>query len=124
MATILIIGPHRFFFYSSDREEPPHIHVERERMKAKFTLDDETLTVNLSDGRTILIPLAWYPRLFHATPAERNNWRLIGEGEGIHWSDLDEDIRVEGLILGKASGESQRSLKEWLEQRRAQGKSS
>jgi len=85
---------------------------------------DETLTVNLSDGRTILVPLAWYPRLFHATPAERNNWRFIGEGEGIHWADLDEDISVEGLVLGKPSGESQRSLKEWLEQRRTQAKQS
>lgn len=78
---------------------------------------DDALIVDLSDGRTVSVPLAWFPRLLHGTPAERNNWRLIGDGEGIHWSDLDEDISVENLILGKASGESQKSLKKWLEKR-------
>ncbi|NJN98256.1 MAG: DUF2442 domain-containing protein [Anaerolineales bacterium] len=76
---------------------------------------DDTLTVDLTDGRTLLVPLIWYPRLWHGTPEERDNWRLIGAGEGIHWPELDEDIRVEGLILGKRSGESQRSLQRWLE---------
>ncbi len=79
---------------------------------------DDALIVDLSDGRTLSVPLAWYPRLWHGTPEERNNWRLIGSGEGIHWPDLDEDISVEGLILGKPSGESQRSFKRWLSQRR------
>lgn len=82
-----------------------------------ITITEDTLTVELSDGRTISAPLAWYPRLLHGTPTERNTWRLIGNGEGIHWPDLDEDISVENLVLGKASGESQRSLKEWLEKR-------
>ncbi len=82
------------------------------------TVTDESLTVDLSDGRTISVPLAWYPRLTHATPEERNRWRLIGRGEGIHWTDLDEDISVEGLLAGRPSGESQRSLKRWLELRR------
>ena len=68
---------------------------------------DDTLTVDLSDGRTISVPLAWYPRLAHGTPEERATWRLIGRGEGIHWPQLDEDISVEGLIAGKPSGESQ-----------------
>jgi hypothetical protein len=77
----------------------------------------EELIVDLSDGRTISAPLAWYPRLLHGTPEERQNWRLIGGGEGIHWPDLDEDISVENLLLGKPSGESQRSLKRWLEGR-------
>ena len=82
-----------------------------------LSLTDESLTVELSDGRTISVPLSWYPRLVHATPGERDNWRLIGYGEGIHWPDLDEDISVENVILGKPSGESQRSLQRWLEQR-------
>jgi hypothetical protein len=77
-------------------------------------ITEDSLTVELSDGRTISVPLAWYPRLTHGTPEERNNWRLIGRGHGIHWEALDEDISVEGLLLGKASGESQASFKKWL----------
>jgi hypothetical protein len=83
----------------------------------QVSVTDATLTVELSDGRTISVPLDWYPRLVHATLAERNNWRLIGNGEGIHWPELDEDISVENVILGKSSGESQKSLKRWLEDR-------
>lgn len=79
---------------------------------------DDTLTVDLSDGRTISVPLAWYPRLAHGTPEERGTWRLIGRGEGIHWPQLDEDISVEGLIAGRPSGESQASLARWIETRR------
>jgi hypothetical protein len=79
---------------------------------------DDTLTVELSDGRTLSVPLAWSPRLTHATPDERSRWRLIGRGEGIHWTDLDEDVSVEGLLAGLPSGESQTSLKRWLERRR------
>lgn len=78
---------------------------------------DDALIVDLSDGRIVSVPLAWFPRLLHGTPEERNNWRLIGEGEGIHWQDLDKDISVENLILGKPSVESQKSLKKWLEGR-------
>jgi hypothetical protein len=78
---------------------------------------DDTLTVDLSDGRTISVPLAWYPRLVHGTQEERASWRLIGRGEGIHWPQLDEDISVEGLIAGKPSGESQKSLARWIEAR-------
>jgi len=79
----------------------------------------ELLRVSLADGRTIVAPLAWFPRLVHATPEERGNWRLIGRGKGIHWDDLDEDISVEGLLAGRASGESQESLKAWLHGRSA-----
>lgn len=79
----------------------------------------DTLCVELSDGRTISAPLAWFPRLFHASVRERGNWRLIGRGHGIHWEDLDEDISVEGLLAGRASGESQASLKKWLKARSA-----
>ena len=80
-------------------------------------VSDTALTVDLVDGRTISVPLAWYPRLLHATMEERKHWRLIGRGEGIHWPDLDEDISVEGLILGRPSGESQRSFQHWLQGR-------
>jgi len=83
----------------------------------KVVVTEDVLTVELTDGRTISVPLAWYPRLLYATPEERNNYRLIGMGEGIHWPDLDEDISLENLICGKASGESQRSFRQWLEKR-------
>ena len=77
----------------------------------------ESLCVELSDGRNVTAPLAWFPRLQHGTAKERNNWRLIGKGYGIHWEDLDEDISVENLIFGQASGESQSSFKKWLSSR-------
>jgi hypothetical protein len=73
-----------------------------------------TLTVELSDGRIISVPTAWYPRLAQGTTAERDEWRLIGNGNGIHWPKLDEDISISNLLLGQASGESQSSLKSWL----------
>lgn len=79
-----------------------------------LTVTEDALIVDLSDGRTISVPLAWYPRLSHASPAEVNNWRLIGKGYGIHWEDLDEDVSVEGLLAGTPSGESQSSFKKWL----------
>jgi len=82
-----------------------------------ITVTDDTLSVDLSDGRTISVPILWYPRLAHATPPERNKWRLIGKGIGVHWEDVDEDISVEGLLLGRVSGESQKSLAKWLESR-------
>ena len=81
---------------------------------------DDTLSVELSDGRSISTPLAWYPRLLHATKDERDNWRLIAGGQGIHWPELDEDISIENLLAGKASGESQRSFQRWLDGRRRQ----
>lgn len=83
------------------------------------SVGDDTLAVDLSDGRTISVPLAWFPRLLHGTPEERGNWRFIGDREGIHWPDLDEDISVENLLAGKPSGESQNSFKRWLEKRPA-----
>ena len=78
---------------------------------------EDTLIVELSDGRTIAVPLDWYPRLKYATEDERNNWRLIGRGQGIHWDAIDEDISVEGLLAGKPSGESQSSFNKWLQKR-------
>lgn len=80
-------------------------------------ITEDTLTVDLSDGRTISVPLGWYPRLEHASRDERKNWRLIGKGQGIHWADIDEDISVEGLLAGKHSGESQKSFKKWIQSR-------
>jgi hypothetical protein len=92
--------------------------IEIQYDKAKnVTISNATLTVDLIDGRTISVPIAWYPRLLHGTPKERNNWRFIGDREGINWSDLDEDISVENLLSGKPSGESQRSFKRWLDER-------
>jgi hypothetical protein len=81
-------------------------------------VSDDTLSVDLVDGRTIAVQTAWYPRLAHATAEERSQWRLIGQGEGNHWPDLDEDISVDNLLSGRPSGESQASLKRWLEDRR------
>ena len=81
------------------------------------TITEDTLSVDLSDGRTISVPLAWFPRLLQSTPEERNNWRLIGKGHGIHWKDIDEDISVEGLLTGRPSSESQSSFKKWLDRR-------
>ena len=82
-------------------------------------VSDDTLTVDLSDGRTIAVPIDWFPRLVHATQDERDNWRTIGGGEGIHWPDLDEDISVEALLAGRKSGESRSSFSRWLEGKRA-----
>ncbi|MBM3423823.1 MAG: DUF2442 domain-containing protein [Chlorobi bacterium] len=78
---------------------------------------EDALTVDLSDGRTISVPLGWFPRLEHANAEERLNWRLIGKGHVIHWPDLDEDISVGGLLAGKPSCESQVSFKKWLQVR-------
>ena len=83
-----------------------------------LTVSSDTLTVRLDDGRVISTPISWYPRLLHATDSERSNYRLIGNGAGIHWPDLDEDISIQGLIAGHHSLESQKSLGKWLESRK------
>ena len=93
------------------------VEIRQARAQA-VNVTDDALTVDLADGRTITVPLAWYPRLLQASPAERGNWRFVGDRQGIHWADLDEDISVEGLLAGKRSGETQSSLKTWLEQRK------
>jgi uncharacterized protein DUF2442 len=78
----------------------------------------DRLTLELADGRMVSAPISWYPRLNKGTASERANWRLIGRGIGVHWPDLDEDISVENLLKGQPSGESQKSLKRWLDQRK------
>jgi hypothetical protein len=70
-----------------------------ERVK-DVRLTEDTLSVDLIDGRTIVVPVAWYPRLLHATPEQRNNWEICGGGYGIHWPDIDEDLSTEGLLRG------------------------
>ena len=74
------------------------------------TVTDDKLIVDLEDGRTIVVPLAWYPRLLHGLPTERSNRQLLGDGYAIEWPDLDEHIGVEALLAGRRSGESERSL--------------
>lgn len=81
-------------------------------------ITEEALTVSLADGRRITVPLEWFPRLVHATAAERKNWRLIGKGEGLHWPELDEDINIHDLLLGRRSAESRNSFERWLQKRR------
>ncbi len=78
---------------------------------------DDTLSADLEDGRTIAVPIGWYPRLAYGTPEERANFQIAGGGYGIHWPDLDEDIGVEGLLLGKKSAESPSSFERWLKAR-------
>ncbi len=86
----------------------------REALAIHVELGPDTLSVELTDGRTIAAPLAWYPRLAHGTPEERGAWRLLGGGRGIHWSALDEDVSIANLLAGQPSSESQSSFKKWL----------
>ena len=127
MPTVRRIGSARFFFYSNEGSEPPHVHVEQGGSVAKFWLapvslagvtssspsvdpratdvaiTDDDLTVDLADGRRVTVPLAWFPRLLHAKPDQRKNWRIIGDGQGIRWPDVDEDLSVSGLLRGAAA---------------------
>ena len=86
----------------------------REALATQVTVSEDTLSVELADGRTVAAPLAWYPRLAHASAQERNSWRLISGGRGIHWPEVDEDISVDNLLAGQPSAESQSSFKKWL----------
>lgn len=82
------------------------------------SVTDDTLSVDLEDGRSVSLPIGWYPRLAHGTPAERANVQIAGAGFGLHWPDLDEDIGVEGILLGKRSTESPTSFEHWLQTRK------
>jgi hypothetical protein len=95
--------------------------LEIEPLAVEVAVTDEKLIVNLVDGRSITIPLEWYPRLTHATPEERQNWQLLGDGYVIEWPDLDEHIGMEGLLAGRRSSESKQSLERWLAKRDMQG---
>jgi hypothetical protein len=92
--------------------------IDNSAIATSVSVRDDTLTVDLADGRTIAAPLAWYPRLAHGTLNESQNSRFIAGGHGIHWPDLDEDISVSNLLAGQPSGESQVSFKKWLENRK------
>jgi hypothetical protein len=93
------------------------LELETEPAAIKVAITNEKLAVDLADGRTLLVPLGWYPRLKHATELERQNWRLLGDGYAIEWPDIDEHIGIEGLVAGRKSGESQASLSQWLKER-------
>lgn len=103
------------------RAAPSHLKRSRIEMDVpnaiRVELSEDMLTVMLSDARSILVPLTWYPRLLSGRPEERQHWRLIGDGQGIHWEDLDEDVSVENLLASRRPGESQPSLKRWLDAR-------
>lgn len=83
---------------------------ESDPLAVDVIFSDETFRVVLDDGRELTIPLAWFPRLLHGTPAEREKWELIGRGDGIHWPALDEDISVRGLLAGR--GDTTRQVKQ------------
>jgi hypothetical protein len=72
---------------------------------ANVRCTEDSLAVGLKDGRTIIVPLAWYPRLLHATPEQRDRWQVAGGGYGIHWPELDEDLSTEGLLRGAPAPE-------------------
>ena len=81
-----------------------------------ISVNDDTLAVDLEDGRTISVPVSWYPRLAHGTPDEKAHFETSGGGYGIYWPDLDEDISIEGMLLGRKSTESPASFERWLKQ--------
>lgn len=89
----------------------------QEARAQSVAVSDEALTVDLVDGRTVIVPLGWFPRLWHGSKQERSHFEIFGDGTYIHWPDLDEDLTVAGLLEGKRSGESPASLKKWLERR-------
>lgn len=88
--------------------------LEHDPAAVKVAVTSDRLLVDLADGRSLAVPLAWYPRLLHGTDAERGNWQLLGDGYAIEWPDLDEHIGMEGLLAGRQSGESAASLSHWL----------
>ena len=92
--------------------------LETEPTAANITVTEDDLVVDLVDGRRLIVPLAWYPRLVYATAAERQNFQLLGDGYAIEFPDLDEHIGIEGLLAGRHSGESQKSLEKWLNERK------
>ncbi len=97
------------------------LEIEVDEARAQWVnITKDSLVVELTDGRTIISPLAWYPRLLHSTNKERLNFEIIGDGSIIHWEDVDEDLSVSGIVLGRRSGESQESFERWLKERETQ----
>lgn len=94
------------------------LELETEPQAKKVVMRAHALGVELTDGRQIIVPLEWYPRLLHGTPRERKNWQLLGDGYAIEWPDLDEHIGIDGLVAGRRSSESTRSLRRWLATRK------
>ena len=94
------------------------VEVQEARAQS-VTLTDDALTVDLVDGRTIIVPLVWFRRLWHGTPQERKNFEIFGDGAYLHWAELDEDLTVAGLLAGRRSGESPQCLSRWLNSRGA-----
>jgi hypothetical protein len=88
--------------------------LETEPLALQVRVTDESFIVDLIDGRSLIVPLSWYPRLLRASHQERQNWQLLGNGYAIEWVDLDEHIGIEGLLAGKQSGESLHSFERWL----------
>jgi hypothetical protein len=91
--------------------------LEKDPIAVKVTLTPNHLVVELADGRSLIIPLEWYPRLLHGSESERQNWQLLGDGYAIEWPDLDEHVGIEGLLAGRRSGESDGSFQSWLSSR-------
>ncbi|MER3435580.1 MAG: DUF2442 domain-containing protein [Leptolyngbya sp. ERB_1_1] len=91
--------------------------LETEPSAEQVTVTHDRLIVDLADGRILSVPLSWYPRLMFASDAERQNWQILGDGDAIEWTDLDEHIGIEGLLAGRRSGESQKSFQHWLSTR-------
>lgn len=93
------------------------LQLDRDPLAVHVRLRSGRFTVDLDDGRSLAVPLDWFPRLAHAKPAERRNWQLLGGGYAIEWPDLDEHIGIEGLVAGRRSGESPKSFERWLSER-------
>ncbi len=97
------------------------LSIDQDVFAQSVAFTDDSLVVHLDDGRSVSVPLAWYPRLQRASRAEREDFELIGDGEGIHWPRLDEDISVEGILAGRRSAESAESLRRWQQGRQNAG---
>jgi hypothetical protein len=86
----------------------------QEARAQELQINEDSMFVELADGRALIVPLAWFPRLWYGTAKERENFEIIGDGSNLHWPDLDEDVSITGLLAGRRSGESRESLKKWL----------
>ena len=93
--------------------------LDTEPLPTQINVTEDKLVIELVDGRSLIIPLSWYPRLLNASHQEKQNWQLLGDGYAIEWIDLDEHIGIEGLLAGKRSGESHKSFARWLATRSA-----